>query len=264
MTSDRDLAARAEREAIHQRLDAFLASRDAAHAVTADALAESVTVDSAIAAADAAAEFVDRAQAIVIAEYRPPLACNDGCCYCCRKPGVLVSMPELLRLLRYVEDNWDESSREALSCRAQQYIDRLGGRDFSAPTRESIPCPFLVGGRCSAYDVRPLVCRGYNSTSADACRRAHDDGGQSVPIFSVLKDVSDGATIGMLQAAGSAETADAMFDLGTALNLSLRWSRDIDVATLAGALASAQSPGWGEHLWAAVRQAAAHAGIDVR
>lgn len=34
---------------------------------------------------------------------------------------------------------------------------------------ESLTCPLLVDGRCSAYDVRPLVCRLYGATAGMEC-----------------------------------------------------------------------------------------------
>ena len=42
-------------------------------------------------------------------------------------------------------------------------------------------CPFLegdqqgVGGKCSVYEVRPLVCRGYHSLDVHRCKRAFDE-----------------------------------------------------------------------------------------
>src|SRR5262249_8808448 len=33
------------------------------------------------------------------------------------------------------------------------------------------PCPLLVNRRCSAYPVRPLTCRGFNSSDAHQCER---------------------------------------------------------------------------------------------
>ena len=85
------------------------------------------------------------------------------------------------------------------------YAAQMEGRRFEDPLNESVPCPLLVEGRCSVYEVRPLICRGYNSTNVDACRKAHDDADVLVPTFAMLKDVTDGATVGAgrrLKAAG--------------------------------------------------------------
>src|SRR5262249_21283762 len=34
-----------------------------------------------------------------------------------------------------------------------------------------LPCPLLVDNRCSVYPVRPLTCRGFNSSDAHQCER---------------------------------------------------------------------------------------------
>lgn len=47
-----------------------------------------------------------------------------------------------------------------------QYIERNAGKRMRAPTKltsgygkTKTPCPFLVNGQCSIYDVGPLACR---------------------------------------------------------------------------------------------------------
>jgi len=42
------------------------------------------------------------------------------------------------------------------------------------------PCPLLVDGKCSVYQIRPLVCRAHNSTDVAPCRLRH--GGMDVAI----------------------------------------------------------------------------------
>jgi Fe-S-cluster containining protein len=182
-TSAADLQARAEREAQRQRVDAFLASRDAGDSLTSDALANGADVPAAVAVAESVADYTDRALAIVAEEYRPALQCREGCAYCCCKPGVLVTVPELLRILATVAAHFDAEAQAQLAARAERYVTQLGGRHFNDATDESVPCPLLVDSRCSVYEVRPLVCRGYNSTSVAACRAAHEDARQLIPIF---------------------------------------------------------------------------------
>ncbi|MGC4080640.1 MAG: YkgJ family cysteine cluster protein [Vicinamibacterales bacterium] len=102
------------------------------------------------------------------------LHCNAGtpARYCCRKPGVLVAVPELVRILVYVYEHGSEEAVAALRARAARYVAQVDGRDLHQSSGDAAPCPLLVDDLCSVYDVRPLVCRSYNSTSVEACRRA--------------------------------------------------------------------------------------------
>src|SRR3989442_2699433 len=94
-----DVPAEVERMAQRQRVDVFLASRDAGNTLTLDSLKAGIRLRTVIDAAAAVAEYADEAIAIVNDQYRPALDCKAGCSYCCRKPGVLTTIPELLRIL---------------------------------------------------------------------------------------------------------------------------------------------------------------------
>src|SRR5438093_5237299 len=87
-----------ERRAAEQRLDVFLSSRDAGEALTQARLQDGVSLQRLIETAADVAGYADEAIAIVRDEYRPRLDCTAGCSYCCRKPGVLVSKPDRLRI----------------------------------------------------------------------------------------------------------------------------------------------------------------------
>lgn len=245
-----------------QRIDAFLASRDAGTGVALDALRAGITLRTLTEVAAAVSEFSDQAQAIVADTYGPRLACGEGCSYCCRKPGVLVTLPELLRLIVQVE-SLDEDARRRIVERAHDYVARTAGHGPDEPTDESVPCPLLEDERCTMYAIRPLVCRGYNSTSVAACRMAHRDSRYGVPIFAPLKDVTDGASVGVCAAIDEAGGDGGMFDLGTALYLALESSRSAE--SLAGdptALAPARNATWAENLLTAVRTVAAEVAPD--
>lgn len=268
MMDDRSaaIAASVERHAYRQRLDVFLASRDAARGLMADALEEAPSLAGAVDAASTVADYADEAIAIVTEEYRPKLECSAGCSYCCRKPGVLVTVPELLRIAVHLRDAFAAGALDAVRARARDYVERLDGRSFDEPTDESFPCPLLDDDRCSVYALRPLTCRGYNSTSSSACEQAHASGGATVPLFALIKDASDGATVGTATALRDAGLNDALVDLGTALDVLLR--RDlVDVERIAGdaeVLAPAINATWVRQMWVQVREAARQIGVKVR
>src|SRR5712691_6517608 len=142
-----------ERQAIQERLEVFLASRDAGKALTRDALRRGITLRAIVDVAERLAGYVDEAQAVVKDEYRPRLHCRDACWYCCCKPNVLVSVPELVRLLDHVERTFTAEALVKLRERARRYSARMAGRSLDEPINESVPCPLLVDDRCSVYDV---------------------------------------------------------------------------------------------------------------
>src|SRR5262249_29299285 len=128
----------------------------------------------------------------------------------------------------------------------------------------SVPCPFLCDERCSIYDVRPLTCRGYNSTSVEACRTAHDDTNVLVPIFAVIKDVTDGATVGSAERLREVGMTDALVDLGSALNIALAEGPQFSEAIVEGSatLAPAQNSTWVDELWRRVRETARQISVE--
>jgi hypothetical protein len=84
----------------------------------------------------------------------PGLACRAGCAFCCILPGA---------------DGGTVTEAEAR---------RLHGALAALPPPEGPPwhaeaCPALdpATRTCRAYEARPLICRAYVSTSADACER---------------------------------------------------------------------------------------------
>ena len=254
-----------ERLAYQERLDVFLPSREAGIALAAAALRRGITVESVIRTATDVAAYAEEAIQIVMEEYRPSLSCQRACTYCCRKPGVLISVAELLRVLEYVREHFDEAQTAALRARASAYAAQVGERNVNDRCAESVPCPFLVDELCSVYEARPLVCRGYNSTDVEACRRAHADPNLLVPTFAPLKDVTDGATVGMAQQFRDVGFSDAMVDLGTALHLALEADGNAAEAIVRGEqdLTSAERRLWVSDLWALVSEMARRVGVGV-
>jgi Fe-S-cluster containining protein len=254
-----------ERRAYRQRLDVFVSSREAGLSLTADGLRNGVSLLRVIDTAADVAGYADEAIAIVNEKYRPPLDCKEGCSYCCRKPGVLVTIPELLRIVQHLLATFDEQAIASVRDRARGYVERLAGRSFDAPTNESFPCPLLRDDRCSVYDIRPLTCRGYNSTSVDACRQAHESADVMVPLFALIKDVTDGATVGAATTLGEVGFNDALVDLGTALSIALESPAGFCEAVAGGAdaLRAAENAAWVDALWNQVRETARQIGVEV-
>ena len=97
-------------------------------------------------------------------------SCRLGCCSCCRFP-ILISIAEARTLAHFVKRTFSLEQIESLRIRTRQWhqwddslragssSDDLAGQsdDFS----RKMSCPILVDEACSAYDVRPLVCRSH-------------------------------------------------------------------------------------------------------
>ena len=150
--------------------------------------------------------------------------------------------------------------------RARAYVEQLAGRSFDEPTTESFPCPLLRDNRCSVYNIRPLTCRGYNSTSVEACKAAHVSPDVMVPLFALLKDVTDGATVGTATALRAMGFNDALVDLGTALHIALEQGAGFPdaVASGSGAFRPAENATWVDALWHHVRDTAQQIGIELK
>jgi Fe-S-cluster containining protein len=124
---------------------------------------------------------VDEAVRAARKEIPPPAAsaCREGCAWCCYKP-VGVAAPEVLRIVDYLRNTLSPPEWEEL----RQRVQSSGEQRRHLGRRAALPCPLLVDDRCSAYLVRPLTCRGYNSSDARRCERAlnaHSD--VEVPVY---------------------------------------------------------------------------------
>jgi Fe-S-cluster containining protein len=259
-----DVSAEIERTAYRQRVETFFACRNAGNTLTLDSLKAGIQLRAIVAAASDLAEYADEALAIVNDEYRPSLHCKEGCSYCCCKPGVLTSIPELLRILDHVRSTFSTDDLSELVAHARRYAGQVAGRSLNELVNQSVPCPFLVEQRCSVYTVRPLTCRGYNSTDLDSCRRAHANTAVLVPIFSMLRDVTDGTTVGAAQALQRAGLNDSLVDLGSALNIALAAGDEFSEAIVNGSalLSAAENSSLVTELWAQVCEVARQVGIE--
>jgi Fe-S-cluster containining protein len=77
-----------------------------------------------------------------------------------------VLAPEAFRIAAHLQQT--RTPRELAELVYQ--LGAHGQRDFGAR-----PCVFLADGRCSIYEVRPMVCRGYNSLSKEQCEAYYHD-----------------------------------------------------------------------------------------
>jgi Fe-S-cluster containining protein len=110
--------------------------------------------------------------------------CRLGCYHCCRY-HILTNIAETHTLAQYVRREWSVDQINDLRMRTQQWHEwdnsrpgRYPSANIDAQTDLSNYdhyCPLLVKGACSAYPVRPVVCRTHFVRSDPlSCRAAND------------------------------------------------------------------------------------------
>src|SRR5438132_4694492 len=102
---------------------------------------------------------------------RPPLACAEGCAWCCRKV-VGCAAPEVLHIAAYLQEHLSAEQMEATRQRVAERDDERRSLRQDSWAAKRVACPLLINERCSVYPVRPLTCRGFNSTAARSCERS--------------------------------------------------------------------------------------------
>ena len=99
-----------------------------------------------------------------------PIACTPGCDHCCYNQ-VEVTPPEALVIGHFLERQLSPEERDRLLAKISKWLEVAAGRgkEEIARRRQELPCPLLIDQRCSAYPVRPLVCRAMHSLDAGQC-----------------------------------------------------------------------------------------------
>lgn len=125
------------------------------------------------------------------------ITCRAGCHACCHQLVVVSPMeaqalrdyvrerPDLARAIEARLEAWERRLDELPELRkALEQFDEAGGylageeggRLELDYWRAQLPCPFLDGGLCSVYPVRPFACREHHVVSDPAlCARSPDD-----------------------------------------------------------------------------------------
>jgi Fe-S-cluster containining protein len=110
--------------------------------------------------------------------------CKLGCCQCCRY-HILMNIAEAHTLAQYVKREFSTDQINELMIRTQQWHEWDNSRPGRYPSANADGrtnfsnydhyCPLLVNGSCSAYPVRPVVCRTHFVCSDPlSCRAANN------------------------------------------------------------------------------------------
>jgi hypothetical protein len=153
---------------------------------------------------------------------RRPLACREGCAWCCHK-RVGTSTPEVIRIVEFLRERLSAEEWQALVERICQRDDErraLQQRDSWAAAR--LPCALLVDNRCSAYSVRPLTCRGFNSSDAEACEQSYRSRSRTeVPVHQPQNRLATFVLDGMRSGLTEAGLKGELLELTAALRIAV-------------------------------------------
>ena len=92
--------------------------------------------------------------------------CRRGCSFCCHLK-VTATVLEVVRIATATAAGRFPDRRSAVLSAA----DRVAGLDDRLRLASKVPCPLLIEGACSIYEVRPITCRALLSRSASLCER---------------------------------------------------------------------------------------------
>jgi hypothetical protein len=163
-------------------------------------------------------EALRQAQAI----QRPPaLACAEGCDWCCHLT-VGTSVPEVARIVAYLRQTMSPEELGALRERVVRLDEQRRSLRLDKWVASRVVCALLVDHRCSAYPVRPLTCRGFNSRNASRCERFVKERGRTeVPMYAPQQRLStfvlDGLRAGLTEAGLNGD----LLELTAALRIAL-------------------------------------------
>lgn len=98
------------------------------------------------------------------------LACKAGCGSCCAA-HVGVEVAEAFAIVRHLQTTRTPDDFKQLMARAAEIAAEVGDLDPGTRWLKQVFCVFFEphSQSCTIYAVRPLACRGYNSTDLDAC-----------------------------------------------------------------------------------------------
>jgi Fe-S-cluster containining protein len=169
--------------------------------------------DRATALAEEAVEGAKRA-------YPPPsLACKEGCDWCCYL-RVGTAVPEVFRIAFYLRQTLSPEELRSARERIVKLDEQRRQLRASKRAEARLPCALLVDRRCSAYPVRPLTCRGFNSSDAHQCELFLKLGNKvTVPTYNAQFRLTTFVLDGMRAGVSEAGLKGDLLDLTSALRI---------------------------------------------
>lgn len=208
-----------------------------ARAVVTDALRKA---EGALKAGAAMRSAWELAQAVVD-ELRTPRkqlpVCKPSCAWCCRGGNVEVLPAEALVIAAHLRGTRSELELGRVRQRIESDATDVRSRTVAQRFFSQVPCPLLdeERGHCTAYEVRPMPCRGYHSLDAAECERAcrepkreRQNIPMNAPRYFASRSLADGLVQAFVEAGLDARPLPIATALESALNdasAAERWSR---------------------------------------
>jgi Fe-S-cluster containining protein len=199
-----------------------LDARRAVRMRTAEALQNGRTPLTLIAVARGAAGITEELTRQAMRSDPPPSsACREGCDWCCHLT-VGTSVPEVVNIVQYLRQALPPDEFAALRERVLRLDDERRALPAAKRAAAQLPCALLVDHRCTAYPVRPLTCRGFNSSDAAQCERFVKSSGQTaVPLNAAQLRLTTFALDGMSAGLSESGLKGDRLELTAALRIAL-------------------------------------------
>jgi Fe-S-cluster containining protein len=199
-----------------------LDARRAVRLRTAEALHSGRTPLTLIAVAEDAARLTEElTRKAMRADLPPPSACREECDWCCHLT-VGTSAPEVARIVQYLSETLSPQEFAALRERVLRLDEERRKLPAARRDKAGLPCPLLVNRRCTAYAVRPLTCRGFNSADASACERfVKSSGNTALPLNAAQLRLTTFALDGMSAGLSESGLKGDRLELTAALRIAL-------------------------------------------
>jgi hypothetical protein len=155
------------------------------------------------------------------------LACRKGCSHCCSQM-VVITAPEAFYVAAQLRSRPDAAAAVAAVAR------ETGGLTLEQRLGKNIFCPLLSETICTIYAGRPLGCRGFVSTSLEACLAAFVRGeSPDIPMPNDSISVLYACRMLLLAALRLAGLTDGVYEMNSAVAVALS-AKDAEARWLAG------------------------------
>ena len=107
----------------------------------------------------------------------PVVACGPDCSYCCHSQIDVLPIEALL-ILSFLSECFTSKQILLLMDKIEQRLQRTREKSLDSLflIKNELPCIFLENGMCSIYEVRPFICRAWNSMDSSLCKKIFNSG----------------------------------------------------------------------------------------